>query len=91
MMATFAACFQGEFRGSSDHGQPQAAKVAVERQAGQVVEQRGPGSVIAYVKSTGFLAGEYFKALRTLLAAEAPPVAVDFMRAASPAPGGSGG
>jgi adenine-specific DNA-methyltransferase len=38
-----------------------------------------PGGVIAYVTPTSFLAGEYFKALRSLLAREAPPVAVDFI------------
>ncbi|MFA5909280.1 MAG: N-6 DNA methylase [Vicinamibacterales bacterium] len=38
-----------------------------------------PGGVIAYVTPTSFLAGEYFKALRGLLAAEAPPIAVDFI------------
>jgi len=38
-----------------------------------------PGGVIAYVTPTSFLAGEYFKALRALLAREAPPVAVDFI------------
>ena len=37
--------------------------------------------VIAYVTPTSFLAGEYFKSLRSLLAAEAPPVAVDFIEA----------
>ncbi len=40
-----------------------------------------PGGVIAYVTPTSFLAGEYFKALRSLLAAEAPPVAIDFIEA----------
>lgn len=40
-----------------------------------------PNGVIAYVTPTSFLAGEYFKALRSLLAAEAPPVAVDFIEA----------
>jgi adenine-specific DNA-methyltransferase len=40
-----------------------------------------PGGVIAYVTPTSFLAGEYFKALRSLLASEAPPVAVDFIDA----------
>lgn len=40
-----------------------------------------PKGVIAYVTPTSFLAGEYFKALRSLLAAEAPPVAVDFIAA----------
>jgi len=38
-----------------------------------------PGGVIAYVTPTSFLAGEYFKSLRTLLAAEAPPVNLDFV------------
>jgi adenine-specific DNA-methyltransferase len=42
-----------------------------------------PGGVIAYVTPTSFLAGEYFKALRSLLAAEAPPLAVDFVEARS--------
>lgn len=40
-----------------------------------------PTGVIAYVSPTSFLAGEYFKRLRALLAAEAPPVAVDFISA----------
>lgn len=39
------------------------------------------GGVIAYVTPTSFLAGEYFKALRSLLALEAPPIAVDFIDA----------
>jgi adenine-specific DNA-methyltransferase len=37
------------------------------------------GGVIAYVTPTSFLAGEYSKALRSLLASNAPPVAVDFI------------
>jgi adenine-specific DNA-methyltransferase len=37
--------------------------------------------VIAYVTPTSFLAGEYFKALRSLLAQEAPPLAMDFVTA----------
>lgn len=37
--------------------------------------------VIAYVSPTSFLAGEYFKALRSLLAEEAPPIAIDFIHA----------
>jgi adenine-specific DNA-methyltransferase len=37
--------------------------------------------VIAYVTPTSFLAGEYFKSLRALLATEAPPEAVDFIAA----------
>jgi adenine-specific DNA-methyltransferase len=40
-----------------------------------------PGGVIAYVTPTSFLAGEYFKRLRSLLATEAPPVAIDFINA----------
>lgn len=37
------------------------------------------GGVIAYVTPTSFLAGEYFKALRLLLAMTARPVNVDFV------------
>jgi len=37
------------------------------------------GGVIAYVTPTSFLAGEYFKNLRALLAREAPPATVDFI------------
>lgn len=37
------------------------------------------GGVIAYVTSTSFLAGEYFKALRGLLGREAPPVSIAFV------------
>lgn len=40
-----------------------------------------PAGVIAYVTPTSFLAGEYFKRLRSLLAADAPPVAIDFISA----------
>lgn len=40
-----------------------------------------PSGVIAYVTPTSFLAGEYFKALRGLLAKEAPPVAIDIVAA----------
>jgi adenine-specific DNA-methyltransferase len=40
-----------------------------------------PAGVIAYVTPTSFLAGEYFKALRSLLAAEAPPLALEFVDA----------
>lgn len=39
------------------------------------------GGIIAYVTPTSFLAGEYFKSLRALLAAEAPPETVDFITA----------
>lgn len=38
-----------------------------------------PGGMIAYVTPTSFLAGEYFKALRTLLGREGPPVSIDFV------------
>ncbi|ABQ30011.1 hypothetical protein Acry_0792 [Acidiphilium cryptum JF-5] len=38
-----------------------------------------PGGVIAYVTPTSFLAGEYYKALRALLASEAPPASIDFV------------
>ena len=38
-----------------------------------------PGGVIAYVTSTSFLAGEYFKALRGLLGREAPPASIAFV------------
>jgi adenine-specific DNA-methyltransferase len=37
------------------------------------------GGVIAYVTPTSFLAGEYFKSLRSLIATEAPPVNLDFV------------
>ena len=38
-----------------------------------------PGGIIAYVTPTSFLAGEYFKALRSLLASSARPVNIDFV------------
>jgi adenine-specific DNA-methyltransferase len=38
-----------------------------------------PGGIVAYVTPTSFLAGEYFKSLRGLLATEARPVNVDFV------------
>lgn len=37
------------------------------------------GGVVAYVTPTSFLSGEYYKALRNLLAHEAPPVSIDFV------------
>jgi adenine-specific DNA-methyltransferase len=37
--------------------------------------------IIAFVTPTSFLAGEYFKNLRALLAEEAPPVTIDFIAA----------
>ena len=39
-----------------------------------------PGGIIAYVTPTSFLGGQYFKGLRELLAKEAPPRYVDFIR-----------
>jgi adenine-specific DNA-methyltransferase len=38
-----------------------------------------PGGVVAYVTPTSFLAGEYFKVLRGLLAKEAPPRKIAFI------------
>ncbi len=38
-----------------------------------------PGGIISYVTPTSFLAGEYYKALRGLLAQEAPPASIDFV------------
>lgn len=40
-----------------------------------------PGALIAYLTPTSFLAGQYYSALRGLLAEEAPPVAIDFVHA----------
>jgi len=40
-----------------------------------------PGGVIAYLTPTSMLGGQYFGALRKLLADEAPPVAIDFVHA----------
>jgi adenine-specific DNA-methyltransferase len=37
------------------------------------------GGIIAYVTPTSFLAGEYFKALRSLLSSSARPVNIDFV------------
>jgi len=37
------------------------------------------GGVVAYVTSTSFLAGEYFKNLRSLLGRDAPPATLDFV------------
>lgn len=42
-----------------------------------------PDGVIAYLTPTSFLGGQYFSALRSMLALEAPPVAVDFVQARS--------
>jgi adenine-specific DNA-methyltransferase len=43
------------------------------------VRQARAGGVVAYVTPTSFLCGEYYKNLRALLAAEAAPVALDFV------------
>jgi adenine-specific DNA-methyltransferase len=40
-----------------------------------------PGGIVAFVTPTSFLAGQYYKNLRQLLADEAPPVAIDFITA----------
>lgn len=40
-----------------------------------------PGGLVAFVTPTSFLAGQYFKSLRELLATKAPPVAVDVVEA----------
>lgn len=40
-----------------------------------------PGGVIAYLTPTSVLGGQYYTALRKLLAKEAPPVAIDFVHA----------
>ncbi len=40
-----------------------------------------PGGVIAYLTPTSVLGGQYYAALRRLLAEEAPPVAIDFVHA----------
>jgi adenine-specific DNA-methyltransferase len=40
-----------------------------------------PGGVIAYLTPTSFLAGQYYGALRRLLAMDAPPVAIDLLHA----------
>lgn len=40
-----------------------------------------PGGVVAYLTPTSVLGGQYYTALRRLLAAEAPPVSIDFVHA----------
>jgi adenine-specific DNA-methyltransferase len=40
-----------------------------------------PGGVIAFLTPTSFLAGQYYAALRGVLAQEAPPAAIDFIHA----------
>lgn len=40
-----------------------------------------PGGLIAYLTPTSVLGGQYYAALRRLLASEAPPVAIDFVHA----------
>jgi adenine-specific DNA-methyltransferase len=39
------------------------------------------GGLVAFVSPPSFLAGEYFKSLRCLLAKEAPPISIDFIDA----------
>lgn len=43
------------------------------------IRQSKPGGVIAYVTPTSFLAGEYFKNLRSLLGRHAAPASIDFV------------
>ncbi len=43
------------------------------------VRKTQPGGIVAYVTPTSFLCGEYYKSLRALLAAQAAPVALDFL------------
>ncbi len=43
------------------------------------VQLTRPGGTIAYVTPTSFLAGEYFKGLRSVLATEATPTNLDFV------------
>lgn len=38
------------------------------------------GGILAFVTPTSFLSGQYFKALRSVLATEAPPVCLDFVQ-----------
>lgn len=40
-----------------------------------------PGGVIAYLTPTSMLGGQYYSALRHMLAKQAPPVAIDFVHA----------
>lgn len=40
-----------------------------------------PGGVIAYLTPTSMLGGQYYSALRQLLADEAPPISIDFVHA----------
>jgi adenine-specific DNA-methyltransferase len=40
-----------------------------------------PNGLVAYLTPTSFLAGQYYSALRGLLAREAPPIAIDFVHA----------
>ena len=42
-----------------------------------------PGGLIAYLTPTSVLGGQYYVALRRLLAMEAPPIAIDFVHARS--------
>lgn len=40
-----------------------------------------PGAFVSYLTPTSMLSGQYYTALRRLLAAEAPPIAIDFVHA----------
>ena len=40
-----------------------------------------PGGIVAFLTPTSVLSGQYFRALRALLAEEAPPVTIDFVHA----------
>lgn len=42
-----------------------------------------PGGLVAYLTPTSFLAGQYFAALRRLIAEVAPPVSIDFIHSRS--------
>lgn len=45
------------------------------------IRQTKPGGLIAYITPTSFLAGGYFKNLRSVIAEEAPPLSIDFVAA----------
>jgi len=45
------------------------------------IRQTKPGGLIAYITPTSFLAGGYFKNLRSLIGKEAPPLSIDFVAA----------
>lgn len=49
----------------------------------QALRLARPDGVVAFITPTSFVAGQYFKRLRSLLANTAPPVALDFVEARS--------